>query len=311
MESFEVLSIRDHQSAITSGKGEQYPVGVKFYKTPSDKLERFVLGEQQEFLIDTRLPAHIYNQSELCVPVQPFFGIALTNWSEVLAAASLLSRQELGQTVVMLRKFCSDAMIKRLFNIAFIAKLGNKIGKNCNIHPTAHVEGSVIGDNVEIGPYCYVRSSYIEDNVTIREHSSIKVSYLSAGAFTMPCDMFNAFVGRGSVIFTSILHNSYFGHDSFIGGASGFSDFDFYNKNVPLSGLNQDSNHRFLGSAVGDNCRIGAGIVFKSGLMIPSGTTILNHEMIKEVPVEEEQFYIKNKDKLLRVPEQFITGKKS
>ena len=45
------------------------------------------------------------------------------------------------------------------------------IGKNCDIHPTATVEGSILGDKVTLGAFTSVRDSIIADGVEVSEHT--------------------------------------------------------------------------------------------------------------------------------------------
>ena len=219
------------------------------------------------------------------------------------------AKQKFSLTTKTLSSFMPDSLLNKIVTSPLLARFSNRIGKNCLIHPTAKIEGSIIGDNVEIGPYCYIRSSIIENNVTIREHSSVKISYLAQDSFTMPCDLFNVYLGEKSLIFTSILHNSFIGAESFIGGGSGFSDFNFEQNKIELAHCTEFAPHRFIGSAVGNQTKIGAGIIFKAGLCIPSKVSILNNEMIKQISSEEDIVYTKVKDKLISIPKQFITGK--
>jgi acetyltransferase-like isoleucine patch superfamily enzyme len=102
--------------------------------------------------------------------------------------------------------------------------------------------------------------------------------------------------------------NSIVGNHSFIGGASGFSDFHSQSQdvNVVLPDGVQSSKMRYLGCAVGDYCFIGAGNIFRSGVAIPSRTTVLNASIVDQVPFTENQLFARKESKLIPLPKGLL-----
>ena len=57
----------------------------------------------------------------------------------------------------------------------FLRRIG-KIGNNCQIHPTAVIEGCDIADDVVVGPYSVLRGSVIGKGSKIEEHATVNIS---------------------------------------------------------------------------------------------------------------------------------------
>ena len=104
-----------------------------------------------------------------------------------------------------------------------------KIGKNCNIDPSAIIHGPAeIGDNVTIGAGVVIDNSVIGNNVIISQGCQIMLSVISDGCF-LPF--------RASLFMTSLMENTsvaqntclqlcVVGRDSFIGATTTFTDFN-------------------------------------------------------------------------------------
>jgi acetyltransferase-like isoleucine patch superfamily enzyme len=272
---------------------------LNFYYQSESGQKRTIRLPGQTFKYYTNLPQSVYGDADIYVPFCYRVGINLEQWPDLLNMYISFAKRHSAKRVKLLRKVMSDRMIHKIFDHHFFSSRGNKIGKNCKIHPTAVIEGSVIEDGVEIGPHCYIRSSYIGHQSIIREHSALKLAYLDRGVYMMTCDVFNSFIGAHSSILTFMLYNVYLADEVFIGGASGFSDFQFFQDEVK-------EGQRFLGSIVGEKTKIGAGLLFKAGREIPANSTILNTEMIEEVPSHQGMAYIKSKNKLIGIPPNFI-----
>ena len=152
----------------------------------------------------------------------------------------------------------------------------NKIGKNCDIHPTAVIEGSVIGDNVRIGAFALVQFSSIGDNVDLSEFSNIRFSSIGHDTqvisrarisfcvvyprvFYVAQGMQFAVVGRDAQLYSAI-----------------YSDFRLDGRplKTPFRGKLVDSHMPFLGSTIGHRAKVAAGFVVAPGRVIPNGVTI-------------------------------------
>ena len=59
----------------------------------------------------------------------------------------------------------------------------NRIGRNCDIHPTARLEFCQLGDNVTVGANALVRGSLIADGVQIEERACVQYSVVGRDCF--------------------------------------------------------------------------------------------------------------------------------
>ena len=59
----------------------------------------------------------------------------------------------------------------------------NRIGRNCDIHPTARLEFCQLGDNVKVGAYALVRGSLLGDGVQIEDRANVIFSVIGQDCF--------------------------------------------------------------------------------------------------------------------------------
>jgi acetyltransferase-like isoleucine patch superfamily enzyme len=275
---------------------------------PKAKLEALEMTPPSILAFEQGLPPRIHRMTDLCVYFLDYYAVQLEYWFDIQTASSLYCREFVAN---LLRPFCAmlpAALVSRITRYPWLMKRCNSIGKNPRIHPTAILEGSVIGDGVEIGPFSYVRSSVIADGAVLTERSSVKSSYLGENSFLMGSDVVNSYVGAETAIFGPMLYNVVFGERSFLSGGSGFADFILGagSINATIDGKDVPSNLSFLGSAVGDDCFLGANLIFAPGRTIPDGTRLLDHGLIKSVPTTPGGAYVLSGAKLLQVPDSFL-----
>lgn len=284
------------------------PIEMRYLVSESLAIKEHKVPIEDEIFVPIPLSENVFRLSSPRILIPRVYGIHIQSWSDLLIASSLACRDIAIKGLDGIRNVLPINFTNKLASSSFVASKINKIGKNCKIHSTAVIESSIIGDNVEIGPHSYIRSSIISDNVCIREHSSIKLTFVGKNTSIMPCDTFNSYVGESCTVFTQMLLNTVFYDNSFIGGASGFSDFEPGRNNIEIQVGDQkiESNQPFVGSAVGANCFIGAGIVFKPGRTIPPRSTIFNPTMIDYVPNKPDGYYIVKGNKLLTIPKHLI-----
>ncbi|MBE2271893.1 MAG: multidrug transporter [Anaerolinea sp.] len=157
-----------------------------------------------------------------------------------------------------------------------------KVGKGTTIHPTAVITGpAYIGENCSIGPGVFIDNCTIGDNVTLDDGCVMMMSSIGNGCF-MPF--------RASLYLTAVMENTIvaqntclqmcvIGRNSFVGAGSTFTDFNLLEQR-PIRAANIDGELEevgqvVLGSAVGHNCRIGAGMVMFPGRMIESDVVMV------------------------------------
>ena len=170
--------------------------------------------------------------------------------------------------ILKIRSFHKPTILKRIGNI----------GKNCNIHPTAVIEGCDIGDDVVIGPYSVLRGSVIGKGSKIEEHATVNISVVGENcqigryATANLCLLYpEALISHGGG-----LQGCVFGRRSF--GAIGVQILDLsFGKNVFVEHQGEwvDSGQMFLGGVVGHRAVIGNAIRINYGVSIPNDTVLV------------------------------------
>ena len=77
------------------------------------------------------------------------------------------------------------ALKARSLNKWKVLRQTNVIGRNCDIHPTAYVEGSRIGDGTLIGAGAVVRSAIVGAGSRILNRATVEFSVLGEGVHIM------------------------------------------------------------------------------------------------------------------------------
>jgi acetyltransferase-like isoleucine patch superfamily enzyme len=254
------------------------------------------------------LPARMQALTDICVYFFDIWGIHLAYWFDFQTASSLYCRELVAKLIGPFHGRVPGAILSRVASSPRLMSKANSIGRRTRIHRTAILEGCVIGDGVEIGPYSYLRSSVIADGAVVREKSSIKMSYVGTRAFIMGSDLVNTYIGAETSIFSPMVYNAVFGERGFLSGGSGFADFIVGAESIPatIEGKQVSSGLPFLASCVGDDCFIGANLLFAPGRTIPDGTNLLDHGLIKSVPTKPDGSYVVSGTDLVQIPSNFF-----
>jgi len=217
---------------------------------------------------------HLPMTARLIVQVDHWTNLWGANIGSLLAeAARLLAASKMKQLGLALKA--------RSLNPWKVMQQTNKIGRNCDIHPTAYIEGSTIGDNVVIGAKTTVRESIVGDGTYLGDNSTVHISVLGegcnlqSGSLTEFCVLYPGVCSNDRVIAISMV-----GRDCFIAGNVIFTNFRLDKKNIMIKKGSDliDSGNVFLGSCVGHNVYLGAGCVIAPGRTIPNGTRLAPEE---------------------------------
>ncbi|HVO42622.1 MAG TPA: hypothetical protein VMT34_08365 [Aggregatilineales bacterium] len=165
------------------------------------------------------------------------------------------------------------------------------IGQGSEIDPSAIIQGpAYIGKNCTIGPGAVIGNCYIGDSVSIAQGCQVMLSVIGNNCF-LPF--------RASLFMTTIMDNSIvaqntclqmcvIGRDSFIGAGTTFTDFNLLPtplKIEAMDGLLEKTGQVVLGGCVGNNCRLGSGLIIMPARMIESDVILLaspNRRVIKK-----------------------------
>lgn len=271
------------------------------------ELEPLRLQPRPVFELEQGLPRRMQQLTDITVFFFDIFGVAIDHWFDLLSASSLCCREFVAKLIGPFHGCVPAPILSRFTGSSWLMSKFNSIGRNCTIHPTAILEGCIVGDGVDIGPFSYLRSSVIGDKAVVRERSTIKMCHLGPGAFIMGSDLVNSYIGAETAIFAPMLYNVAFGERGFLSGGSGFADFIVGSASIPatIEGKQIPSGLPFLGSGVGDDCFIGANLVFAPGRTIPDGTRLLDHGLIKAVPTKLDGTYVLSGRDLIQIPDGF------
>lgn len=155
-----------------------------------------------------------------------------------------------------------------------------KMGRNCTIHPGAMIFGpTTIGDNVTIEGGTVIENCIIGNNVNVTQGCQLMLSVVGDGTFLpfraalfMTTIMDNSMVAQNTCLQMCVI-----GRSTFVGAGSTFTDYNLLPS--PLRAVDGNgnlgiANRPVLGSCVGHNCRLGAGMVVFPARMIESDVVI-------------------------------------
>ncbi len=158
----------------------------------------------------------------------------------------------------------------------------NSIGKQCQIHPTAVIEGSIIGDGVKVGAHAVIRFSQIGADTTIADNVGI----------------INSVIGSNNTIYNSNFLVSVMTYDQvfMIHGPYQFSIFgrgvaafavincdirlDQESIKIPSPLGLLDTQQPLLGIAYGHHSKVGGGSIIAAGRIIPNGLHIVPNDQV-------------------------------
>jgi hypothetical protein len=166
--------------------------------------ELFALGRDKwlappyrEVLIELPSPRYILKSDAptISMPLTSTIAMRVRHWVHVLRAGHLMPqvtllerasaqpvRSLLRAGTVPLRLVALGSASKSATSYALRAAFSYR-GRNCFVHPTATVEGSVLGDGVTVGAYSYVTNSVVGDGSVIEQRAHVNGSSLGPRTF--------------------------------------------------------------------------------------------------------------------------------
>jgi len=151
-----------------------------------------------------------------------------------------------------------------------------QVGKNCQIDPTAIIQGpTIIGNNVTIGAGAMIANCVLGDNVNIAHGCQLLLSVLGDGTFLpFRASLFETVLMEDCMVAqNTCLQMCVVGRETFIGAGNTFTDFNLV-PTIPIrshfGGRLENTGLSVIGSAVGHHVRIGSGMVIFPARMIES-----------------------------------------
>ncbi len=259
---------------VPSGAAE-----VGYYNVP-DSMTNYKL-EETEGRTEMRREQDLthYLTLRTCVPIQSWVhiynaSIPLGVFSRGHRFEQTLAEHTLPLLRVLWRALMEQAQIVQCSELV-------KIGKNCDIDPSALIQGpTTIGDNCKIGAGVVIDNCVIGDNVTIANNGHLMLSVVGHNCFLpfraalfMSTIMENTIVAQNTCLQMCVV-----GRNSFLGAGSTFTDFNLLPstlKAIDAYGELSDVGQPVIGGCVGHNVRVGAGMVVMPARMIESDVIIV------------------------------------
>jgi acetyltransferase-like isoleucine patch superfamily enzyme len=151
------------------------------------------------------------------------------------------------------------------------------IGNNCDIHPTADIEGSIIGDKVTLGAFTSVRDSIIGDEVEVSEHTKFLRCVVGDNCHTLNDSYFiGCAFYPGSTLANVVIRNSVLGLRVFLTTGVMFWDEAIEGPvEVMHRGQPVNTGRWILGGCAGHECVLGTRAIFLPGRAVPNHTMIV------------------------------------
>ncbi len=235
---------------------------------------RALVIEPDELSASFAVPFHMCGSKEYAIPMTERFIVQIDHWVNlwvtsivaIMAGGARLQKSPKAKLLLL-------AMKARSFNKWKILRQLNKIGRNCDIHPTAYIEGSVIGDNVTVSAGAVVRESVVGDNALIGNGVVVEESVIGENSTILNGHILYSVLYPGCFSVAEMVSASLAGRDTFMGLNSTLTDFRLDGKNVTVlkDGVAVDSGNVFLGSCLGHGVYLGSGCIVAPGRMVPCG----------------------------------------
>ncbi len=235
---------------------------------------RAIIIEPDDFSASIATPHHMCGAEKYLVPMTERFVIQIDHWvnlwaaniAAILAGGARLQKSSKAKLLFL-------ALKARSFNKWKILRQLNRIGRNCDIHPTAYIEGSVIGNGVAIGAGAVIKESVIGDNALIGNGVIVEESVIGEKSTILNGHILYSVLYPGCFSVAEMISASMAGRDTFIGLNATLTDFRLDGKNVTVlkNGVAVDSGNTFLGSCLGHEVYLGSGCVVAPGRTVPCG----------------------------------------
>ncbi|MBN2359112.1 MAG: hypothetical protein JXR83_06640 [Deltaproteobacteria bacterium] len=251
-----------------------------------------VVVTKRELTVPMRLPiVGDAGQQMMALPITSTLAAEVRHWVHIL----WLNQLAFGMAWMDLLR---DHKLWALWRLATAFPFGRarlfrrlvRSGKNCRIHPTAHVELSVLGDNVVVGPRASIRNSVVGDGCEIGDHAVLLSSTVASGAFVTAKTFFVFSAAYpGATIGNYKLQVSLIGRDAHINSWAGLIDAKLRGDiRVERDGALRSTGRSFLGSCVGHRAVVASKILVQPGRMIPNDAVIVMRpdEVVSAVPAD-------------------------
>ncbi|MEO8627399.1 MAG: hypothetical protein ABI612_04770 [Betaproteobacteria bacterium] len=236
-----------------------------------------VLIDPEQDYEPIQVSRHMTPLREPRLPISDLLLIRVDHWVNLWAANLSVLIADIARLKKNKLRLLWLALRARSLNKWDVLRANNVIGRNCDIHPTAYVEGSRIGDGTQIGAGAVVRGSWIGAGSRILNRATVELSVLGEGVHIMNgCTAQFSVLYAGHLAMSNLVSLSLCGRDTFVGDGATLADFRFDGRSVRVlkDGKAIDSGITFLGGCLCHGAYLGAGCILAPGRTIANGWRI-------------------------------------
>ncbi|MGC9357352.1 MAG: multidrug transporter [Anaerolineae bacterium] len=254
-----------------------YPYGIEPMVRP------LVMDTEPREVGFYHVPTHmsnIYGELVYQLPTKAF--LSIEHWVHILLANVMFGifsigarfEQQVEEDLMLNLKMLWRGMLERKQVLTTSEMV--QVGKDCEIDPTAIIQGpTIIGNNVTIGAGSVVGNCILGDNVNISQGCQLMLSVVGSGSFLpFRASLFETVLMEDCMVAqNTCLQLCVVGRGSFVGAGNTFTDFNLI-PGKPLrshfAGRLESAGTTVLGGAVGHNVRMGSGFIVFPARMIES-----------------------------------------
>ena len=254
--------------------------GLQYMPVPKQRGETFsIVIDPEQFSEPVPLPEHMHSGFDLRIPLSDVLLIQVDHWANLWSAnIGTLLAEAAGLRKAPKTKLLWLALKARSLNKWKVFQRTTNIGNNCDIHPTAYIEGSRIDDNVKIGAGSVIRLSHIGEGTSIGSNATIECSVVGERcALDSMSGAFASVLYPGTATSAKLIYISICGRNTFLADGVYLADFRFDKKNITVlkDGVPVDTGNVGLGVCLGHDVYLGAGCVVEPGRAIENGLRIV------------------------------------
>lgn len=250
-----------------------YPGGIQ----PQTRVETCCMPDLIDVSLEyNSIPPHLLNQSMVSYICSKKIAVEIGNWADLLNANLYANRKilaDIGKSRLSILK----GIVKTLSTNKYkILGANTKIGRNCDIHPTAVIEGCIIGDNVTIMANVHLVATTVGDNTNITSNSVIQFSTIGESCLIIGATIMYSTIHNETFVGRNVLINSLIGERVQLSVNITISDHKIGGAKIPIKMGRKSipTRYKWLGACIGHDCKIGADVKLMEGLTVPNGLQI-------------------------------------
>jgi len=256
----------------------------------------------KEKVLQIPIPKNIMGQPHLEHPLTSSVVMQLSSWVHVLWANQLSIQIRWVETILDHRLWAGSRLLAAGAAGLLSGRIGwpalkwalssrlNRIGRGCDIHPTARVELSQLGSDVRIGANALVQGCLIDDGVTIEERACVQYSVVGRDCFVSKNSVLVLCAGYpGGDLCGNGTQVSLFGRE--VAVTSWFRIIDVKARGevkVEHDGALRPTGTNFLGVCFGHGAYGGMDATVLAGRAIPNGAVLVKDpgQVLRRIPAD-------------------------